>query len=278
MCQIKELPVPIIILTYSLININQSDDDAIMINGKDLINNMDVMKRYFDLIKDRVDDSYEKQKDKLKEVAALFGTCMENGGVVQLFGVRHGEEFVNEMNYRAGGIAPFHGLKLKELMLKELVEQQDIDSGAVYEEPSVADRFAQIYDLDDRDMYCLVSFRGNEPLILELARRAKAKGQKVVAVVNRNSYDDTAEGLLDYCDEWLDMDADEPDLAMEINGLKVGQLSSTVSNVTAQMLTAELYDWFKSQGKEAPVLLSANIKGADVHNNAFTDPYGRRVR
>ena len=67
-------------------------------------------------------------------------------------------------------------------------------------------------------------------------------------------------------------------LITEINGLKVGQLSSTVSNVTAQMLTAELYDWFKSQGKEAPVLLSANIKGADVHNNTLTDPYGRRVR
>lgn len=270
--------MPVIILTYSFININQSDDDAIMIFGKDLINNMDVMKRYFELIKDRVNDSYEKQKDRIERVADLFGTCMENGGVVQLFGVRHGEEFVNEMNYRAGGIAPFHGLKLKELMLKELIEQKDIDSGAVYEDPSVADRFNEIYDLDDRDMYCLVSFRGNEPLILELAKRARAKGQKVVAVVNRKSYDDSTEGLLDYCDEWLDMDADEPDLAMEINGLKAGQLSSTVSNVTAQMLTAELYNWFKSKGKEAPVLLSANIKGADVHNNALTDPYGRRVR
>jgi uncharacterized phosphosugar-binding protein len=239
---------------------------------------MDFKKAYFELIKDRVSDAYEKQKDQIKAVAEMFSSCMENMGVVQLFGVRHGEEFVNELNYRAGGIAPFHGLKLKELVLKELLKQDEIDSGEVYGDLSVIDKFARIYDLDDRDMYCLVSFYGNEPLIVELARRAKEKGQKVVAVVNRKSYDKYGGKLLDYADLYLDMDADEPDLALDIDGVKTGQLSSTVCNVIAQMITAEVYNSFVSKGKEAPVLLSANIKGADIHNNSLTDPYGRRVR
>jgi len=239
---------------------------------------MDIKKAYFELIKDRVSDAYEKQKDQIKAVAEMFSSCMENMGVVQLFGVRHGEEFVNELNYRAGGIAPFHGLKLKELVLKELLKQDEIDSGEVYGDLSVIDKFARIYDLDDRDMYCLVSFYGNEPLIVELARRAKEKGQKVVAVVNRKSYDKYGGKLLNYADLYLDMDADEPDLALDIDGIKTGQLSSTVCNVIAQMITAEVYNSFVSKGKEAPVLLSANIKGADIHNNSLTDPYGRRVR
>ena len=239
---------------------------------------MDIKKAYFELIKDRVSDAYEKQRDQIKAVAEMFSSCMENMGVVQLFGVRHGEEFVNELNYRAGGIAPFHGLKLKELVLKELLKQDEIDSGEVYSDLSVIDKFARIYDLDDRDMYCLVSFYGNEPLIVELARRAKEKGQKVVAVVNRKSYDKYGGKLLDYADLYLDMDADEPDLALDIDGVKTGQLSSTVCNVIAQMITTEVYNSFVSKGKEAPVLLSANIKGADIHNNSLTDPYGRRVR
>ena len=239
---------------------------------------MDIKKAYFELIKDRVSDAYEKQKDQIKAVAEMFSSCMENMGVVQLFGVRHGEEFVNELNYRAGGIAPFHGLKLKELVLKELLKQDEIDSGEVYSDLSVIDKFARIYDLDDRDMYCLVSFYGNEPLIVELARRAKEKGQKVVVVVNRKSYDKYGGKLLDYADLYLDMDADEPDLALDIGGVKTGQLSSTVCNVIAQMITAEVYNSFVSKGREAPVLLSANIKGADIHNNSLTDPYGRRVR
>ena len=239
---------------------------------------MDIKKAYFELIKERVSDAYEKQKDQIRAVAGLFFECMENNGVVQLFGVRHGEEFVNELNFRAGGIVPFHGLKLKELVLKELLKQEEIDSGDVYSDFGVIDKFAQIYDLDDRDMYCLVSFYGNEPLIVELARRVKEKGQKVVAVVNRKSYDLHGGKLLDYADLYLDMNADEPDLALDIDGTKTGQLSSTVTNVIAQMITAEVYNCFVSAGKEAPVLLSANVKGADIHNSSFTDPYGRRVR
>ncbi|MBQ6492275.1 MAG: sugar isomerase domain-containing protein [Erysipelotrichaceae bacterium] len=239
---------------------------------------MDIMKQYFDLIREKVDDAYAKENDRFSQIAAMFGECMENLGVVQLFGVRHGEEFVNELNYRAGGIAPFHGLKLKDLVLKEMIDQKDIDSGAIYDDLSVADKFEQAYDLDDRDMYCLVSFYGNEPLIIELARRAKAKGQKVVGVVNKRSYDRFGGTLLDYCDAWLDMGADDPDTALEIDGLKIGQLSSTVSNVIAQMLTAEIYQYYVRSGKEAPVLLSANINGADVHNDSLTDPYGRRIR
>ncbi len=239
---------------------------------------MDIKKQYFDLVKKKVEEVYATQLASIENVARLFGECMENQGVVQLFGVRHGEEFVNELNYRAGGIAPFHGLKLKDLVLMEKVDQKDIDSDVIYNDVTVADRFAQAYDLDDRDLYCLVSFYGNEPLVLELARRAKEKGQKVVGVVNKKSYDACGGKLLDYCDLYLDMGADEPDNAIDLDGVKIGQLSSTVSNVTAQMLTAELYRYFTEKGKEAPVLLSANVKGADVHNNSLTDPYGRRVR
>ena len=239
---------------------------------------MDIKKEYFDLIKEKIGAVYDEQLDKIEEIAGLFGACMENGGVVQLFGVKHGEEFVNELNYRAGGIAPFHAYRLRDLVLLEKISQEKIDDGSVYYDPSVADLFEGNYELDDRDMYCLVSYYGNEPLILELAKRAKERGQKVVAVVNKKAYDACEGKLLDYCDLWLDMAAEETDTALDLDGVKVGQLSSTVSNVMAQMITAEVYRYFDEQGKEAPVLLSANIKGADVHNNSLTDPYGRRIR
>ena len=127
-------------------------------------------------------------------------------------------------------------------------------------------------------MYCLVSYYGNEPLIIELAKKAKKNNQKVVAVINKKAYDKTNSNLLEYCDEYLDMECEDPDIAIDLDGIKIGQLSSTVTNVLAQMLTAEIYSYFIDKGKDAPVLLSANINGADVHNNSLTDPYGRRIR
>lgn len=239
---------------------------------------MDIKRQYFDAIQNKIEAVYNAQNEKINKVAHIFGDCMTSGGVVQLFGVNHDEEFVNELVYRAGGIAPLHGFKLKDLMLKGLVNQKDIDSGEVYNKTEVVDLFLNNNQVDDRDMIVLVSFKGNEPLLIEFAKRYKENGQKVVVVINKVSYDATNSNLLDYADEYLDMGADEKDVAQYIGDTPVGQLSSTSTNVMAQMLTAEVYDYYVSNGKTAPVLLSANIKGADVHNNSLTDPYERRVR
>ena len=54
-------------------------------------------------------------------------TPFKKNGVIQLFGVKHGEEFVNELNFRAGGLAPYHGIGLKDLILRNVITQ-DIEN------------------------------------------------------------------------------------------------------------------------------------------------------
>ena len=236
---------------------------------------MDIKRKYFDLIEQRIDEVYSCNAEKMKTVAKMFGECMENKGVVQLVGFKHSEQFVNELNYRAGGIAPYHAVKFRDLVLRDKYSQAKIDSEEAYSDLSVVDLFYDHYQMDDRDMFCLISFYGDEPILEEFAKRAKAKGQKIVVVLNSKS---NRGNLLNYADEWLDMCSDEPDVAQYIDDNPVGQLSSTSTNVMAQMITAEVYDYFVSNGKQAPVLLSANVKGADIHNNSLTDPYERRIR
>lgn len=50
------------------------------------------------------------------------------------------------------------------------------------------------------------------------------------------------------------------------NGQKINQVSTVTGNVIAQMLCAETYRYLTGLGHDCPVLLSANVKGADVHN------------
>ena len=95
---------------------------------------MDIKKVYLDKLKADIDRAYDTQLEKIQVIARMFGECMDNGGVVQLFGVRHGIEFVNELNYRAGGIAPFHALRLRDLVLMEKISQSDVDDGSIYED------------------------------------------------------------------------------------------------------------------------------------------------
>ena len=245
---------------------------------------MDVKKEYFDLLKGQIQDAYLEQSEKMKKVANVICDTMENGGVVQLFGSRHANEFVNELNYRAGGLAPYHGMNVSILDLNGLVDHEVIATNKIYDDTSYLDLLLSQYKLDDRDMIIVVSQYGNEPLVVELAKRYHDKGQKVVAVVNMASYEvskpehESGKKLLDFADMYLDMGSSEPDTALEVAGYRVGQTSSTVANVIAQMLTGEVYNCFKERGKEAPVLLSANLKGADAHNNALTDVYEGRVR
>lgn len=245
---------------------------------------MDIKLQYFNILKQAIERAYVDEHEKLTKVADLFYDTIQENGVIQLFGVKHGEEFVNELNFRAGGLAPYHGIGLKDLILRNVITQDEYDSGEVYNREDILNLMLDLYKLDKNDTYVLVSQYGNEPLLIELAKYCKDNGHKIVAVINKKSYDvspcehSTNTKLLDYSDIYLDMDVNEPDVALRVGKYSVGQVSSTVANVLAQMLTAELYHKFEMSGKEAPVLLSANIKGADVHNNTLTDVYEGRVR
>ena len=240
---------------------------------------MDVVKQYAQTVKANILKVYDAQQSKIVEIANMFGDCMDNGGVVQLFGVKHGVETVNELNYRAGGIAYFHKYVLSDLAMRHLVTKEDIyTTGEAYNRVELADEFEKLYVLDDRDLYCIISEKGNEPLALEIAKRAKQRGQKVVAIINKESYDYNGGTLLDYADNWLDWQSADPDLAINVAGVDFCQTNTTVLAVIFQMLHCEVYRYFMGKYGKAPVLLSANIKGADVHNNSLTDPYGRRIR
>lgn len=244
---------------------------------------VDIKKLYLDILKEQIENVYDDQSDKIKEAAEMICDTMTNGGVVQLFGFNHANEFVNELNFRAGGMAPYHGMSVSILDLEGEAPHAIISDGSIANDPSYIDKMLAHYKLDDRDMLIVVSKDASERFTLELAKRYKANGQKVIAVVNKKSYDvkaigDQGEKLLDIADMYLDMGSTRSDITIKVDDLRVAQTSSTVANVLAQMLTAEVYNCFKERGLEAPVLLSANLKGADLHNNALTDVYMGRVR
>lgn len=240
---------------------------------------MNKLEEMFQTFKMRIPENGQRIQRDVVHIAEMFAQCAQSGGVIQLFGVRHGEEFVNELNFRAGGLASFHGMRVMDLALNGCVKKEEIESGEIFMH---ADRLADLlglYKLDDRDLYCLVSAEGNEPLTLALAHEVKAHGQELVAVVNRATLNkEKGETVADLADCILDMGADDPDIALRFNDLMIGQLGSTLANIAAQMITAEMYAWYIRRGLEAPVLLSANIEGADQHNAALTDQYNGRVR
>ena len=75
----------------------------------------------------------------------------------------------------------------------------------------------------------------------------------------------------------MDTHAEIEDAVLDIDGThKMNHVGTVVGNVIAQMMTAETYRYLTEKGSECPVLLSANLKGADVHNRRLSDKYAGR--
>lgn len=237
---------------------------------------MDIKKQVFNNIIEHYNTMFYFEKDLITKAAEIIKDCVEHRGVVQVCGVGHAVEFANELNYRAGGIAPVHAINPDELYVKGVLCEEEYDD--FYNKSKNIDIIRENFILDDRDIFVLVSNTGGEPLLLEIARQAKKNFQKVIVVLNRNNTQIQKGSILEYCDLVLDACAEEKDFVIDVNGLPIGRYWTTVCNVLAQMITAEVYHLYSEEGKKCPVLLSANLKDADIHNNALTDIYGKRVR
>lgn len=240
-------------------------------------------KDFFDCVKARLEVVKDTQRDNVLKAAQMMGDCMEENGVVQLFGLDHGIAFAMELGYRAGGLMPFHKMQTVDLVMKGMITENEFNKPDFNDDVTMAHKLFDAYQIEDTDMYIMVSFAGNEPIMVEAALIAKEKGQKIIAVVNKKLADEapvkhsSGKKLTDIADLVIDNCADLDDAVLDIDGThKMCQLGTITGNVIAQMITAETYNYLTSMGKECPILLSANVKGADVHNKAMSDKYAGR--
>jgi len=241
------------------------------------------VKEYFQLAQENLDMIIEKEHDKLVMAAQLFKQCMDNNGVVQLFGVKHGLGFAMELGYRAGGLMPFHKMNINDLVMKGKMTQQRYEEADVYDDLQVAHTLVESYNIYDEDMYAIASETGCEGIVVEVALMAKAKGQKVLAVINKRAADaseshhPSGKKLEDVADLVIDTLAPYPDVNVEVEeGVRSGALNTINGNIIAQCITVETYNLYQQAHEDCPILLSANLAGADVHNKAISDKYEGR--
>lgn len=241
---------------------------------------MSKSKDFFEIAKSYIKEVKETQQEPIIEASKMMGDCMDNNGVVQLFGIKHGLAFSMELGYRAGGLMPFHQIKPRDLALRGKINEAELLGNDFEMDPANAKKLLEIYNILPEDMFILISFAGNEPIMIETAMEAKRNNQKVIAVISKSQYakspalHPSKKKLADFADLVLDTMGPCPDTVLALNDeIKINQVNTICGNVIAQMLTAETYRYLNENNKPCPVLLSANVKGADVHNREISDQY-----
>lgn len=237
---------------------------------------MNQEKDYFSIVYDYLDKVKRSQRDNIMQATKIMGDCMRRNGIIQLYGVGHSRAFSMELGYRAGGLMPYHQMFERDLVLRGYVTKEETLAPEFLNRTDLVDMFLDTYNVVDEDMFLLVSGEEVHASTLAFAKKVKEKGHQLIVVINMSAVSSTTDGktLCGYADLVIDTCAPYPDEVVNVDAdTNICQVTGIGGNMIAQMITAEIYHYLCDLGEKPPVLLSANITGADVHNRAISDKY-----
>ena len=225
-------------------------------------------------------DELGRDAAPIKQAAEWCASTVEAGGLVHVFGSGHSHMVAEEAFHRAGGLVPVNAVLVEWLM----VHQGGRRASLMERQPGLGELIVGTEPVEAGDVFFVVSNSGRNPVPVEVAEAAKARGAKVVAIVSkRHSEAVTARGgrgvkLTDVAHLVLDNHAPLGDAAVPVGeGLHVGGVSNVMALVIVQTIVVETVKMLVERGVQPPVFKSANVDGADQWNAEQLRRLGRRV-
>jgi uncharacterized phosphosugar-binding protein len=234
---------------------------------------------FFAVARDAVARVERTQLGAIRRAAAVLAGRMRSGGVVQVFGT-----FAMEMAGRAGGLVPVHAMYLSDLALSGRYPVEEMREPAFERRPEIARELFGLYDIRPEDAFVVVSNSGRNGSTVGMALIAAERKLPVVVVTSMahtsavTSRHPSGKRLFELADVVIDNCAPFGDAVLDMGqGSKVCAVSSITGAVIAQALTAEIVACYQRHGEQPPVLVSANVDGADEHNARVRAQYGSRI-
>jgi uncharacterized phosphosugar-binding protein len=241
-------------------------------------------KEFFAVASDAMARVESTQLDAITRAAALLAERMRSGGVVQVFGTGHSRAFAMELAGRAGGLVPVHGMHLTALAMTGRYTAAEVAEPSFERHPGITRELAGLYDIRPEDAFIVVSNSGRNGSIVEMALLATERKMPVVVVTSMAHTSEVAsrhpsgKRLFEVADVVIDNCAPFGDAVLDMGqGTKICAVSSITGAIIAQALTAEIAACYQRRGEQPPVLVSANIDGADDHNAQVRARYGSRI-
>ncbi|GIG90448.1 SIS domain-containing protein [Plantactinospora endophytica] len=224
--------------------------------------------RYATRVQDLLGRALTEELPAVRRAAELVARSFAADGIFYVFGSGHSHIFGEEAFYRAGGavrVCPI--LKPAHMLHEGAVRSTVLEREHGHAESVLAD-----YRLDgDRDVLLVASNSGANPLPVEVAQAAKARGLPLIAITSRSyasSIERPGPRLHDIADVVVDNHCPPGDALVELGpGLpSAGPSSSVVGLALLDAIIVEALGIQIRRGETPEVFMSANMPGAAEHN------------
>jgi len=227
-------------------------------------------KRYLEYGMDLLERLQASQLGQIEQAAELIAQAVVDGHTLYAWGGPHSSLPVQDIFWRAGGLALVNPVFAPGLSL----EAGPIYLTSFYERAEGAGRefFRQI-GAEPGDVIILVSTSGRNAFPIEMAMSAKDTGLKVIGLTSLTysssvgSRHSSGTKMYEHCDVVLDSLAVPGDAVLEDAALpqKVGPTSGWVGCLMLQALMAEVSERLAAHGLVPPVYFALNLDGQDEY-------------
>ncbi len=238
-------------------------------------------KRFKDELCELLDHLYDSQKDNIEAAAQAMRKCIEEGGVVHVFGSGHSVGLGIDIKNRLGSLVPIHIMEMTDFVTKgDISVEEFMDRKNIFErKPGVAKKLYELYDIRPQDIFIVISNSGINGIVIDIADLAKRNGHKVVIITSmkhtlaEEPRHPSGKKLYEFGDIVIDNCGPHGDALLETDGVeKVCSVSSICNNCIAQSMAAETIQLLKADGYELPILT-----GEKTHDEALLNKYEGRA-
>ncbi|MGJ5898864.1 SIS domain-containing protein [Streptomyces niveiscabiei] len=242
-----------------------------------------VGERFFEAALALLERVRAEEAGAIEAAGELLADTVVAGGRLFAFGAGHSSLAAQDLVYRAGGLAVMNLLSVPGLVG---VDVRPATLGSALER---VDGLAQVVletsPLRAGDALIVVSLSGRNPLPVEMALHARARGVKVIGVTSlayareTSSRHSSGTFLKDHCDLVLDSKIPVGDAELTLAGIPApfAPASTAVTSALLQAVAATTAAALAARGVEPPLLRSGNVDGGHEWNARVLEEYGDRI-
>jgi uncharacterized phosphosugar-binding protein len=230
----------------------------------------------------------ETQSQSIETASQWCADAIANDGLVHLFGTGHSRIPVEEMFPRYGSFPGFNPLIELSMTFHTQVVGANGQRQAMFIErvPGLADVILGNFDFGPHDVMMVFSASGLTAVPVEMARGARARGLRVIAVTSvaqsMSAEPEAAAGarLLDEADVVIDLCTPAADALIDLEGLDtpVGPGSTIAAVAIVNSIKVRVAELLVERGAMPPVLTRASVVGEERSRTLFTKAYREHAR